>query len=114
MPQATEALRAHCACELAPVHARVHAPGNGEPVDASPGSSAFRLVLADALLARLAWRDVGACKLAWAEGVVAGAPQGVVPELLPPGDAGPGATQGGIFIGAPRLPSSPGSRALSR
>ena len=158
-PQATEALRAHCAAELAAARARVHAPANGEAVDASPGSSAFRLVLADALLARLAWRDVGACKLAWAEGVVAGAPvcmgmlglglgfheirfpepnqkellllskasmvtvsahtvmsallactcmraanaqAGVVPELAPLGDAGPGATQGGIFIGAPR------------
>lgn len=104
--QATEALRQHCAAELAAVRAHVHAPANGEPVDASPGSSAFRLVLADGLLARLNWRDMGACKLAWADGVVGAAPAGVVPELLPPADDGAGATQGGIFIGVPFPPPS--------
>ena len=88
----------------------MHAPANGERVDASPGSSAFRLVLADALLARLAWRDMGAAKLAWADGVVAPAAPGDVPELLPPADDGAGATQGGVFIGAPLLRPAPARR----
>lgn len=48
----------------------MYAPAAGEVVDASSGSSSFRLALADNLLEGLQLRPVGDYQLAWLNGSV--------------------------------------------
>lgn len=104
--QAMEALAGHCASELREVHTRLHRPAAGEAVDASPGSSSYRLALAEEMVQRLALRPMGEYQLGWVDGVV-GPPSDdaqLPPKLSLPDAGTPDVSEGGIFIGDACLP----------
>lgn len=62
--QARQALAAACSSRQ-DIQWQVHTAGAGESVDASSGSSSYRVALSDGLLQSLDFRSMGAYRLAW-------------------------------------------------
>ncbi|KAK9795196.1 hypothetical protein WJX73_004218 [Symbiochloris irregularis] len=83
--QATEALKAAFTAQSSSGNAKIHAPAVAESVDASTGSSAYHVVLAESLLNQLRMRPMGDCQVAWLNGVASSTAEeeGQPPELVP-------------------------------
>ena len=62
--QAREALRVACTAQQE-IRWQVHVAATGQAVDASSGSSSYRVSLSDELLNSLQFRSMGEYRLAW-------------------------------------------------